>query len=455
MTAGAKPKMIAGNQHTFEEARQRTFAFWADGGDWEHAVLAKNELVKVVNDLFYESDKHYDDISKPEVKNLLIGHYGLDGEFRNLPECIIETYFVGENTNKSSLNKTFNEKLKELCGAFYANSQLCGVDDKGRAIAHIIGGFKQDEKGNPIESKLEAFRRCGEQVAKWHDENAELTEEEHSRINRALQKYQDSLGAISTYAGFLKEYVEQLPAVQETPKNKVAAEYTHAKVQARTDEFLADDGPWARLINAKEALIRTIDPYNRMLIDPADHVPVPNAEDIEKDLLFKADSPYEKLNWHQWNDLMLVNYGLRGEFGNATQMFVEWTLRERMLDETLYKAIKKTVAAFDASSQLCSVDNDASRKLIEGMGGFERDAQGKAKETKLQAIARCGDNVERWLEHNPQLPEDKKAELTKELADYRQATAEVADYMSFAKEYLKERNERYHNRAQNPDGHAK
>ena len=243
--------------------------------------------------------------------------------------------------------------------------------------------------------------------------------------------------------------------VKPKPENKVVAEYSHAKVQARTDAFLASDGPWEHLVNAKNALLKTIDPYNRMLVDPTQHDPHPNAEDIDKDLLFNTDSPYKKLNWHQWNNLMLVNYGLRGEFGNSTQMIVDWTLRGRSLDETLYKAIQKTITTFDASSQLCSVNNEESRKLIEGMGGFELDANGNAKETKFEAIKRCGDNVQRWLEHNPQLPEDKKANLMKELADYRHATSEVANYIGFAKEYLNERAERYLHRAKKQDGQAK
>lgn len=202
------------------------------------------------------------------------------------------------------------------------------------------------------------------------------------------------------------------------PLNKVIPQYTQAEAQVRTDNFIAPDGAWTRLVNAKNNLVFMVEDY-----------------------LESTESPYPGMSKEHIADLLVGHCGLRGEYGNSVETMIGMLLKENWMDEPLDARLEQVVASFDKRSELTK-ESGVGPALATERGGLELDAQGQPAEIKSQALHRCALDVERWLQHNQdRLPKGRADYIAENLDDYRTALAEVEEYLAYSRDYMAQRME--------------
>jgi len=195
-------------------------------------------------------------------------------------------------------------------------------------------------------------------------------------------------------------------------------------------EFLAEDGPWKKLIAAKVALEEPLARYVNS--------PEYRAGGNTRKPRYATNPHRADLTAEESAEMLIGHTGLNGEYGNAVQSMINIFLDPKgsFSKGPILKKLDPVVKAFDVKSQLSGLVRTG---LAEKSGALKKDASGAViyQESKIEALWRCADTIEQWVKANPDvIAKEDQALIAKNLADYRAALPEVLAFADQARQFV-------------------
>ena len=230
-----------------------------------------------------------------------------------------------------------------------------------------------------------------------------------------------------------------------TPLHEVISpNYNEAELKKRTDAFLAEQGSWARLVQAQREMTRILT-CNFFSRDGYEGAPLAKNEVAQKPNDFDMagirpcyKSHHAGLDMDEVSNLLDGHFGLCGEVYNGPEAFrryvdvMGWEPGRALSSEEIAAGF---VHEFAEHSELCKPYR-AEHTIALAIGLPKRQGD-EVVETARQALFRCAEEVEKWVSVNAEvIPDIDQQRLSKELYAYRAALMECCNYVDYAKGYL-------------------
>lgn len=205
---------------------------------------------------------------------------------------------------------------------------------------------------------------------------------------------------------------------------------SQGEMKELTRQFLSSEGAFAKLQEAVDALNRQFlknvykEEWRSYFLTGAGQKP--GAEDNK----YAMESHIHGLNMDEVFDVLISHNGLKGEFGNGVgnflslKEFVEENTELGNLFDTMFSSAARSVLS---KSALTKEATQIAEKL------------GITKENKLQALYRCADQIEKWVEVNKAtLGDEQVKEFGAVLGEYKQALEAVQPFLNRALAYVEQ-----------------
>jgi hypothetical protein len=221
-----------------------------------------------------------------------------------------------------------------------------------------------------------------------------------------------------------------------TPENTIESpNFSEQALEERTRAFLAEGGPWERLVAAKDTLVELVNgeflsqgSYQSVSESPLMKF-VPNQD-------CRLVSLYEGLDLDLALDLMVGSYGFSAEFQNGPEGAVNFFLKSTRNRMSRAESVAMVMESFEASAGELSKGKRTNH--ITSKMSRPTNEEGLISETKREALVRCADEIEKWTAANAgAVSVPVQEQIASALTQYRAALPEVFEYVDYAKAYMR------------------